>query len=123
MSNLFWLTEAQMDRLRPFIPKSHGRPRVDDRRVLIGIIFINRNGLRWCDAPSFYGPPKTLYNRWKRWCGIGVFARIMEGLASEAAEQTTVMIDATYLKAHRTAPSLAVKKGRAGEPSGERRAG
>ena len=111
MSNLFWLTEAQMDRLRPFFPKSHGRPRVDDRRVLSGIIFINRNGLRWCDAPAVYGPPKTLYNRWKRWCGMGVFARIMEGLASEAAEQKTVMIDATYLKAHGTASSLAVKKG------------
>ena len=123
MSNLFWLTEAQMDRLRPFFPKSHGRPRVDDRRVLSGIIFINRNGLRWCDAPAAYGPPKTLYNRWKRWCGMGVFARIMEGLASEAAEQRTVMIDATYLKAHRTASSLAVKKGGAGARSDARRAG
>ena len=67
MSNLFWLTDVQMERLRPFFPKSHGVPRVDDRRVLSGIIFINRNGLRWCDAPREYGPPKTLYNRWKRW--------------------------------------------------------
>ena len=41
MSNLFWLTEAQMARLEPFFPKSHGKPRVDDRRVLSGIIFIN----------------------------------------------------------------------------------
>ena len=118
MSNLFWLTEAQMDRLRPFFPKSHGRPRVDDRRVLSGIIFINRDGLRWCDAPRDYGPPKTLYNRWKRWSGMGVFARIMEGLASEAAEPKTVMIDATYLKAHRTASSLRVKKGGVEGPSG-----
>jgi transposase len=46
MSNLFWLTEAQMARLEPFFPKSHGKPRVDDRRFLSGIIFINRNGLR-----------------------------------------------------------------------------
>ena len=52
MSNLFWLTDAQMARLQPFFPKSHGKPRVDDRRVLSGIIFINRNGLRWCDAPK-----------------------------------------------------------------------
>ena len=80
MSNLFWLTEAQMARLRPFFPKSHGRPRVDDLRVLSGIIFINRNGLRWCDAPKEYGPAKTLYNRWKRWSDNGVFARIMVGL-------------------------------------------
>jgi hypothetical protein len=56
-----------MARLPPFFPKSHGKPRVEDRRVLSGIIFIARNGLRWCDAPKEYGPPKTLYNRWKRW--------------------------------------------------------
>jgi transposase len=47
MSNLFWLTEAQMVRLRPFFPKSYGRPRVDGIRVVSGIIYINRNGLRW----------------------------------------------------------------------------
>lgn len=111
MSNLFWLTEAQMERLRPFFPKSHGRPRVDDRRVLSGIIFVNRNGLRWQDAPREYGPAKTLYNRWKRWGDMGVFARIMAGLASETTDQKTIMIDATYLKAHRTASSLRSKKG------------
>ncbi len=111
MSRLFWLSEAQMERLRPFFPKSHGRPRVDDRRVLSGIIFVNRNGLRWCDAPAEYGPAKTLYNRWKRWSAMGVFARMMMGLASEAADCTTIMIDATHLKAHRTASSLRLKKG------------
>ena len=66
MRTLYWLSEAQMDRLRPNFSKSRGRLRVDDLRVLSGIIFINRNGLRWCEAPSEYGPPKTLYNRWKR---------------------------------------------------------
>jgi len=53
MSNLYWLTETQMVRLRPYFPKSRGRARVDDRRVLSGIIFINRNGLRWCDGEPF----------------------------------------------------------------------
>jgi transposase len=92
MSNLFWLTDVQVERLRPFFPKSHGKPRADDRRVLSGIIFINRNGLRWCDAPKEYGSSKTLCNRWKRWGGMGVFARMMTGLASEAAIPNTVMI-------------------------------
>lgn len=63
----FWLTEAQMERLKPFFPKSHGKPRVDDRRVLSGIIFINRDGMRWCDAPNEYGPrydqcPETFFS-------------------------------------------------------------
>lgn len=111
MSNLFWLTDEQMERLRPFFPKSHGKSRVDDRRVLSGIIFVNRNGLRWRDAPKEYGPAKTLYNRWKRWGDRGVFARMMEGLAAASPEPKTIMIDATYLKAHRTATSLRSKKG------------
>ena len=122
MSNLFWLTEAQMARLRPYFPKSHGRPRVDDLRVLSGIIFINRNGLRWCDAPREYGPAKTLYNRWKRWSDNGVFAWIMVGLAAKDTDPKTIMIDATYLKAHRTACSLRAKKGGAVARSVERKA-
>ena len=118
MSNLYWLTDEQMTRLQPYFPKSHGKPRVDDRRVLSGIVFVNRNGLRLCDAPSAYGPHKpvssaverTLYHRWKRWGERGVFLRMMEGLAAAEAVPKTVMIDATYLKAHRTASSLRVKK-------------
>jgi hypothetical protein len=41
MSDLFWLSEAQMKRLQRYFSKSHGKPRVDDRRVLSGIIVIN----------------------------------------------------------------------------------
>ena len=81
MSDLFWLDDVQMARLAPYFPKSHGKPRGDDRRVLSGIIFINRKGLRWREAANEYGPHKTLYNRWKRWNQKGVFAQIMLGLA------------------------------------------
>ena len=91
---------------RPYFPKWHGRPRVDDNRVPSGIICINRNGLRWRDAPEEYGPHKTLYNRWMRWSGMGVFARMMEGLAAESGAQTKMMVDATFLEVHRTASSL-----------------
>lgn len=111
MGDLFWLAEAQMERLRPFFPKPRGRGRVDDRRVLSGIIYIQRNGLMWKDAPAAYGPPKTLYNRWKRWSRMGVFARILLELAAEGQETETLMIDATHLKAHRTAASLKGSKG------------
>lgn len=50
MSDLFWLTDARIPRLAPFFPKAHGKPQVDKKRVLIGVIFINRNGLRWRDG-------------------------------------------------------------------------
>jgi transposase len=111
MSELFWLTEAQVDRLKPYFPKSRGKPRVDDRKVLSGIIFIQRNGLMWKHAPAAYGPPKTLYNRWKRWSRMGVFATIITELSALAQQTEIVMIDATHVKAHRTASSLSVKKG------------
>ena len=123
MSDLYWLTDEQMERLRPFFPKSRGKPRVDDRKVLSGIIFINRNGLRWRDAPAAYGPPKTLYNRWVRWSRMGVFARMLTELAAERAQTDTVMMDATHLKAHRTASSLAGQKGGVVVSSGAPRAG
>lgn len=97
ISNLFWLTDEQLERLKPFFPKSHGQPRVDDRRVLILIIFITPNELR-LRHPKGYGAHKTFYNRWKHWGDMGVFARMMECLASEGGEEKVVMIDATYLK-------------------------
>lgn len=111
MSDLYWLTDAQTAKLKPFFPKSHGKPRVDDKRVLSRIIFFNRNGLRWHDTPAVYGPHKTLYSRWKRWSEKGFFARMMVGLAAEHGEEKTVVIDATYLKAHRTVTSMGAKKG------------
>ena len=111
MADLFWLTRAQLGRITPYFPLLHGVARVDDQRVVSGILHVIRNGLRWRDAPSDYGPHKTLYNRWKRWGEAGVFTRMMEGLAAIGAEPKTVMIDATYLKAHRTASSLRVKRG------------
>lgn len=110
MGDLYWLTDEQMARLQPYFPKSRGKPRIDDRGVFSGIVFVNRNGLRWRDAPRAYGPHKTLYNQWKRWGEKGVFLRIMEGMAASATPKT-IMIDMTYLKARRTASSLWVKRG------------
>lgn len=107
----FWLSDAQFSRLEPLLPKKvRGVPRVDDRRVISGIIHVLKNGLMWRDAPAVYGPPKTLYNRFIRWSKAGVFDRIFSTLAALSEATGTVMIDATHLKAHRTAASL-LKKG------------
>ena len=43
-----------MKRIKPFFPVSHGIPRDADRRVVSGIVFVIRNGLRWRDAPPAY---------------------------------------------------------------------
>ena len=110
MGEVLLLSEAQMRRIEPYFPLSHGIARVDDRRVLSGILFVIRNGLRWRDAPAAYGPPKTIYNRFIRWSRLGVFNRIFAELASGSDTSDRLMIDATHIKAHRTAASL-LKKG------------
>ena len=117
MSDLIWLSEAQMRRIEPYFPLSHGVPRVDDRRVLSGIIFVIRNGLRWRDAPKEYGPHKTIYNRFIRWSRMGVFNRIFAALSAQGGKLDQLIIDATHLKAHRTAASL-LKKGMFPDVSG-----
>lgn len=110
MSDLLLLSDAQMRRIEPYFPLSHGVPRVDDRLILSGIIFVLRNGLRWRDAPREYGPHKTIYNRFIRWSRLGVFNRILAELIAKRGKPEQLMIDATHLKAHRTAASL-LKKG------------
>jgi len=106
MSDLFLLSPAQISKIQPFFPKSHGVVRVDDRRVVSGIVYVLKYGLQWKDAPKAYGPHKTLYNRFRRWTELGVFDRIFSHLAASEGPPDTLMIDATHLKAHRTASSL-----------------
>ena len=111
MDDLFLLSERQMAMISPFFPLAHGVPRVDDRRVVSGIVYVIRNGLQWKDAPKGYGPHKTLYNRFIRWWRrLGVFDRIFAALASQGPRPQRIMIDSTHLKAHRRAASL-LKKG------------
>ncbi len=107
----FWLSDAQFARIQPLLPnKVRGVRRVDDRKVISDIVYVIRSGLIWQDAPTCYGPHKKLYNRFFRWSEAGVFDRILQALAAESAATGTLMIDATHLKAPRTAASL-FKKG------------
>lgn len=64
-----------MRRVEPHSPLSHGVPRVGDRRVISGIVFVIRNRLRWRVAPKDSGPHKTIYDRFIRWSRLGVFNR------------------------------------------------
>ena len=110
MSPLFYLSRDQLDRIKSYFPLSHGAPRVDDQRVVSGIIYVIKHGLQWKDAPREYGPYKTLYNRFIRWSRLGVFNKIFMTLVEKHGPTERLMIDATHLKAHRTAASL-LKKG------------
>ena len=110
MSQLPMLPSDQFERMKRHFPYPNGVARVDDLRVISGIIYVIKNGLRWSDAPAGYGPHKTLYNRFVRWSRKGVFNKIFAALVKEGGTPEQLMIDATHLKAHRTAASL-LKKG------------
>lgn len=100
----FWLSEDQFARLEPLLPTdTRGVARVDDRRVISGIIHVLKSGCRWKDAPACYGPRKTLYNRFVRWASKGVWEDVFTRLAASGGPPAALMIDATHVKAHRSA--------------------
>ena len=99
-----WVSEAQFARLKPLLTTdTHGVPRVDDRRVISGIVHVLKSGGRWVDAKPAYEPRKTLYNRFVRWAAKDVWTDIFHALASAGGPPATVLIDPSAVKAHRCA--------------------
>jgi transposase len=102
--NLFWLDDEQWKRIEPHLPTDiRGVERVDDRRVISGIVHVLRCGCRWCDCPPEYGPPTTIYNRFVRWAERGVWENLFRALVGNGTSADIQMIDSTYVKAHRSA--------------------
>lgn len=101
----FWLTDEQFAKIAPHLPNdTRGKERVDDRRVISGIVHVLKSGGRWTDAPrEVYGPTKTLYNRFVRWAAKGVWVALFETLAQAGGPPSQVLIDSTAVKAHRCA--------------------
>ena len=100
----FWLTDAQFARIAPHLPAdTRGKARVDDRRVISGIVHVLKSGGRWVDAPDVYGPRKTLYNRFVRWAAKGVWVKLFQTLAQAGGPPAHVLMDSSAVKAHRSA--------------------
>ena len=79
-------------------------PRVDDRRVLSGIVHAWKSGDRWGDClEHVYGPKKTLYNRFRRWAERGVWERIFADPAGLDCVPSRLFIDSSCIQVHRTA--------------------
>lgn len=94
------LTDHEWSILSPLLPnKPRGVPRVDDRRVLNGILWRFRTGSPWAEIPERYGPSTTCYNRFVRWRKAGVWDRLLEAV-SEAYDGDIVMIDSTCVRVH-----------------------
>ena len=104
MSDLYWLSDEAWAVIEPHLP--HGKPgarRVDDRRVISGILHVLKSGCRWRDAPPEYGPRTTLYNRYNRWAGRGIWHQLFEQVAGAGGVPDELAIDATHVKVHRCA--------------------
>jgi transposase len=104
MSDFFWFSDEQWARIEPLLPTDvRGKARVDDRRVLSGIVHALRCGGRWADCADVYGPKKTLYNRFVRWAERGVWEDIFSALAGAEDAPDRLFIDSTCIKVHRCA--------------------
>jgi transposase len=100
----FWLTEAQFERLMPLLPNdARGVVRVDDRRVISGIVHVLQSGCRWRDSPTVYGPSKTLYNRFVRRARKGVWLEVFTTPAQAGGPPEAILLDSSHVKAHRCA--------------------
>lgn len=101
---LFWLSEAAWSAIEPHLPRNQpGARRVDDRRVISGILHVLKVGCRWCDCPAEYGPSTTVYNRFNRWSGRGFWLKLLDALVDAGAVTKSTAIDSTYIKAQRAA--------------------
>ena len=99
-----WLSDEQWERIEPHLPTDvRGVERADDRRVISGILHVLKSGCRWSDCPPEYGPPTTIYNRFVRWARRGIWENLFRELAGSGRSGDTQMIDATHVKAHRSA--------------------
>ena len=105
MADFFWFSDAQWARIEPLLPTDvRGMDRVDDRRVLSGIVHALKSGGRWADCPrDIYGPKKTLYNRFVRWAERGIWEQIFSALAGEDDAPDRLFIDSSCIKVHRCA--------------------
>ena len=102
--HLFWLSDEQWVRIEPHLPTDvRGVERVDDRRVISGIVHVLRSRCRWCDCLPEYGPPTTIYNRFVRWARRGLCENLFRELAGCGRSAETQMIVSTHIKAHRSA--------------------
>ena len=104
MSTLFWLSDEAWTEVEAHLPKNQpGARRVDDRRVISGILHVLRTGCRWCDCPPEYGPHTTIYNRFNRWSRRRLWTGILAALVKGGALTKSTAVDSTYVKAQRCA--------------------
>ena len=103
-ADLFWFDDEQWSKVQPHLPTNQRGPeRHDDRRILSGIMHVQKVGCRWKDCPREYGPHKTIYNRFARWSARGIWQTIFAAVAASADGPGQVALDSSHVKIHRCA--------------------
>ncbi|MEI5519748.1 IS5 family transposase [Streptomyces brasiliscabiei] len=102
------LSDAEWEFVGPLLPVSlRGRKRLDDRKVLNGIVWKFRTGTAWRDVPERYGPWATLHTRFRRWALDGTFERMLQAAQAHADAagdiDWLVSVDSTVVRAHQHA--------------------
>ena len=103
-ASLFWFNDDQWAKIEPHLPKNQRGPqRHDDRRILSGIMHVQKVGCRWQDCPAEYGSHKTIYNRFARWSVRGIWQNIFAAVAAPDEAPDQIALDASHVKVHRCA--------------------
>jgi transposase len=77
------LTEVRWAQLAPLLPPQKprtGRPALEHRRILEGMLWVMHTGAPWREMPAAYGPWQTIYGRYQRWRKAGLWAQIVQKL-------------------------------------------
>ena len=137
MARQFWLSDAQWAVIEPLLPHLGGKPRVDDRRVISGILHRYREGPvlacrsgRVCPPLAFHllrrrnlgqlRPRTTLFNRFDRWSEKGIWQGLLAALVACEDPPGLAMVDSTAVRGHRSAAGA--KAGSKTRPSAARAA-
>jgi transposase len=118
------LTDAQWAHLAPLLPPERpttGRPNLDHRQIVNGILWRLTTGAPWRDLPPEYGAWQTVYSRFRRWRLAGVWDRVLAALQAEADARGDLdwnlhFLDGTVIRAHQHAAGA--PKGAARKPWG-----
>ncbi|MFH9677573.1 IS5 family transposase [Streptomyces sp. NPDC017405] len=110
------LTDLEWELLAPLTPRAAtGRPRVEDRQVINGMVYKIRTGISWRDLPERYGSWKTVYTRFRRYALDGVFTRALQQIQAQADAagdiDWLVQIGSTIVRAHQHAAATGRKGG------------
>ena len=110
MKERYKLTDAQWNKIAAIFPKRKkmGRPPVDNRKIVNGILWILKTGSPWRELKENYGPWQTVYDRFYKWNRAGLWNRILRQLQSDFQSKKKIdwrmfSVDGSNVRAHKSA--------------------